>query len=77
MKVLVEYDTGHTFGPASSESTEAYKAALSRGAAFFLYPYCGYNLKMRVEHVPTGHTEVRDMQKEKTSGTNPPASSSR
>lgn len=45
---LYEYDTGHEFGPASEEHRKKWEAALSRGAAFFLYPYCGYELRMTV-----------------------------
>lgn len=51
-KILVEYDTGHVYGPASEQALEKYLKAKSLGVPYFLYPYCGYHLKMEVRHVP-------------------------
>lgn len=46
--LLVEWDTGDVFGPASKEAEEKYEAAVKSGCPYFLYPFFGYQLKMTI-----------------------------
>lgn len=76
-KILVEYDTGHVYGPASEQALEKYLKAKSLGVPYFLYPYCGYHLRMTValqprtdgpEEVKLEPADVHHVQKDKAPG---------
>jgi hypothetical protein len=45
---MYEVDTGWLFGPASEEHIQEYNLAKAAGKEYFMYPYHGYHLRMRI-----------------------------